>query len=92
MNLGIQDAIAPAELLADVLAGSRADEDLMEYERTRRTAARRVIAPTDRMTRLATLRSPMVRPVRSAVIGALLRSPWRQTALARRIAQLDEPV
>jgi len=92
MNLGIQDAVALAALLADVLAGSRADEDLAEYERTRRAAARRVIALTDRMTRLATLRSPILRSVRNAVIGVILRSPRRQTALARRIAQLDGPV
>lgn len=89
MNLGIQDAVALAGLLADVLAGTRADEDLGEYETTRRAAARRVIALTDRMTRIATLHSPMLRKVRNAVIGAVLRSPRRQTALARRIAQLD---
>ncbi|MCX6408603.1 MAG: FAD-dependent monooxygenase [Propionibacteriales bacterium] len=92
MNLGIQDAIALADLLSDVVAGNRADEDLAEYERLRRVAAQRVIALTDRMTRLATLRSPVLRPVRNAVIGAFLGSPRRQTALARRIAQLDAPV
>lgn len=90
MNLGVQDAVALAGLLFDVLAGNRAADDLVEYERTRRAAARRVIALTDRMTRLATLRSPVLRPVRNAVISALLRSPGRQTALARRIAQLDD--
>jgi 2-polyprenyl-6-methoxyphenol hydroxylase-like FAD-dependent oxidoreductase len=89
MNLGVQDAIALGGLLADVLEGGREEGALADYERLRRPAARRVIALTDRMTRVATLRGSVPRRVRNALIRAVLRSPRRRRALARRIAQLD---
>lgn len=89
MNLGIQDAVVLGGLLADVIAAARGEGVLDDYELLRRPAAQRVIALTDRMTRMATLRGSALRRVRNALIRALLRSPRRQDALARRIAQLD---
>ncbi|MCS5497440.1 FAD-dependent monooxygenase [Cnuibacter physcomitrellae] len=89
MNLGIQDAVLLGGLLADVLGGGRGADALAQYERLRRPAARRVIALTDRMTRMATLRGPILRGLRDGAIRAVLHSRRRRTALARRIAQLD---
>jgi 2-polyprenyl-6-methoxyphenol hydroxylase-like FAD-dependent oxidoreductase len=89
MNLGLQDAVLLGGLLADVLAGERGEDALADYERLRRPAARSVIALTDRMTRMATLRDPVLRGLRDRAIRVALHSPRRQAALARRIAQLD---
>ncbi|MDQ1218279.1 FAD-dependent monooxygenase [Microbacterium arborescens] len=89
MNLGIQDAVVLGSIVSDVLAGVRDPGSLSEYERLRRPAARAVLALTDRMTRMATLRSPITRGLRNAAIRVPLRSPRRQYQLARRIAQLD---
>ena len=47
MNLGIQDAVALAEALADVLAGAP-DTVLDEYSAVRRPIAKGVVAMTDR--------------------------------------------
>ncbi len=82
MNTGIQDAVALGHALSAVLGG-RADESrLDEYEQTRRPVAERVVAFTDRMTRMATLRSPRSRAVRNAAIRVIGRIP----ALRRRLA------
>ena len=82
MNTGIQDAVALGHALSAVLGG-RADESrLDEYEQTRRPVAERVVAFTDRMTRMGTLRSPQSRAVRNAAIRVIGRIP----ALRRRLA------
>ncbi len=89
MNLGIQDAAMLGGLIADVVSGARGDGVLDAYERERRAAARRVIALTDRMTRMATLRHPVLRRVRNAAMGVVLGRERVRRALATRIAQLD---
>jgi 2-polyprenyl-6-methoxyphenol hydroxylase-like FAD-dependent oxidoreductase len=82
MNTGIQDGIALGHTLAAVLR-DRADESRLDaYERTRRPVAQRVVAFTDRMTRMATLRSQRGRAVRNA----LIRRVGRITALRRWLA------
>ncbi|WP_447646204.1 FAD-dependent oxidoreductase [Nocardioides zeae] len=89
MNLGIQDAAMLGGQLAEVVVGARGDDALDAYERERRAAARRVIALTDRMTRMATLSHPVLRRVRNAAMGAALGREGVRRALATRIAQLD---
>lgn len=86
MNLGIQDAVALAEALADVLAGAP-QRLLDEYSDIRRPIAKDVVAMTDRLTRLATL-PRAARPIRNAVIGILGRVPSVRLALARRLSGL----
>jgi 2-polyprenyl-6-methoxyphenol hydroxylase-like FAD-dependent oxidoreductase len=86
MNTGIQDAVALGHALTDVL-GERADESrLDQYERTRRPIADRVVAFTDRMTRMATLRTRGTRVMRNTLIRFLGRIPsagrWLATELA----------
>ncbi|MDX2355292.1 FAD-dependent oxidoreductase [Dietzia sp. PP-33] len=90
MNLGIQDAVDLGGHLLDVLSGTRNEDTLAEYELIRRPAAVKVIGFTDRMTRMATLRTPVLRHLRDAAIRTVLHSPRRQTRLARRLAQLQD--
>lgn len=86
MNTGIQDAVALGHAIAAVLGG-RADESrLDQYERTRRPIAERVVAFTDRMTRMATLSTARGRATRNAGISVIGRIPavrrWIATELA----------
>ena len=82
MNTGIQDAVALGHALAEVLGGRADERRLDEYERTRRPIAQRVVAFTDRMTRMATLRTSRGRAVRNAAISVFGRVP----AVRRRLA------
>jgi 2-polyprenyl-6-methoxyphenol hydroxylase-like FAD-dependent oxidoreductase len=88
MNTGIQDAVALGHALAAVLAGRAAESRLDEYERTRRPVAERVVAFTDRATRVATLRSSRARSVRNGVIGMIGRIPAVRCRLAIELAGL----
>lgn len=63
MNLGIQDAVVPADALAAVLDGGSGSL-LDDCSATRRPIAQQVIELTDRLTRLATLPRAL-RPVRT---------------------------
>jgi 2-polyprenyl-6-methoxyphenol hydroxylase-like FAD-dependent oxidoreductase len=86
MNLGIQDAVALADALADVLGGAP-DSVLDDYSAARRPIAQQVVEMTDRLTRLATL-PRAARPIRNAAIGVLGRIPAIQRALAMRLSGL----
>jgi 2-polyprenyl-6-methoxyphenol hydroxylase-like FAD-dependent oxidoreductase len=79
MNTGIQDAVA----LADVLAGGPDT-----YEAVRRPVAAGVVTTTDRLTRAATVRNPVVRTVRNTVLGLAGRSAAVQRRLAMSLSGL----
>ncbi|MFE9632223.1 FAD-dependent oxidoreductase [Streptomyces sp. NPDC006463] len=81
MNTGIQDAYALGRALAT--------GDLDGYEARRRPVARRVVALTDRMTRVATTRNPALRAVRNTLLPVLARIPALRTRLATELAELD---
>ncbi|MBF6241988.1 FAD-dependent monooxygenase [Nocardia elegans] len=87
MNTGIQDAALLGTLLARVLRGEP-DTVLDEYERTRRPVALDVVAFTDRMTRMATLRPRPARVLRNTAIRLVTRVPAVRTTLAYRLAEL----
>lgn len=87
MNTGIQDAVVLGRLLVRVLAGEP-DTLLDTYEETRRPIALDVVGFTDRMTRVATLRSRPARTLRNAVLFTLAKIPAVRTALAYRLAEL----
>jgi 2-polyprenyl-6-methoxyphenol hydroxylase-like FAD-dependent oxidoreductase len=88
MNTGIQDAVALGAALVEVVRG-RADERALDaYERARRPVAQRVVAFTDRMTRMATLKTRRARGVRNAAIGVVGRIPALPRALATELAGL----
>ena len=73
MNIGIQDGYA--------LGRAFATGELDGYEARRRPVAQRVVAFTDRMTRMATSRNPVVRRVRNIALPLL-----GHTAVPRKLA------
>jgi 2-polyprenyl-6-methoxyphenol hydroxylase-like FAD-dependent oxidoreductase len=88
MNTGIQDAVSLAQALAGVLGG--ADEALLDtWAADRHKIAEGVVALTDRMTRMATLRSPGGRALRNVAIGFAGHIPSIGRALARNVAELS---
>ncbi|MEV6274236.1 FAD-dependent monooxygenase [Nocardia sp. NPDC051832] len=88
MNTGIQDAAFLGPLVARVVKGEPAAL-LDTYETTRRPVALGVVAFTDRMTRMATLRPRPARLLRNTVMSLATRIPAVRTKLAFRIAELQ---
>jgi 2-polyprenyl-6-methoxyphenol hydroxylase-like FAD-dependent oxidoreductase len=86
MNLGIQDAVALADALHDVLS-SGSDAALDAYSADRRPVARAVLTPTGRLTRLATL-PRAARPARNVLMRLAAHSPAVRTKLAWRLSGL----
>ncbi|MEV2225273.1 FAD-dependent monooxygenase [Nocardia vinacea] len=87
MNTGIQDAAFLGPLLARVVNGEP-ETVLDTYETTRRPVALGVVAFTDRMTKMATLRPLPARVVRNTVMTVATRIPAVRTKLAFRLAEL----
>lgn len=81
MNTGIQDAA----FLAGLLAG---DGDLDRYEQTRRPVAAGVVSLTDRMTRVATLRSRPLIAARNTMLPLVGRVPAVRRGLAMNLSEL----
>jgi len=75
MNTGIADAYDLASRLAAVVAGWAGEAVLDGYEHDRRPAALEVVTFTNRMTKMATLRSPIARPLRDTALAAATRIP-----------------
>ncbi|MEV0250309.1 FAD-dependent monooxygenase [Nocardia sp. NPDC050712] len=88
MNTGIQDAAFLGPLVARVINGEP-QTILDDYETTRRPVALGVVAFTDRMTRMATLRPRPARLLRNTVMSLVTRIPAVRTKLAFRIAELQ---
>lgn len=80
MNTGIQDAVALADALEQVLAGGP-DSLLDRYGDDRRAVALEVLSLTGRLTRMATL-PPVLRPARNVAMQLSSRVP----AIRRRLA------
>lgn len=81
MNTGIQDGY----VLGRAFAAGRLDG----YEAQRRPVAQRVVAFTDRMTKMATTRSPAVRRTRNTLLPLLGRLPAFRNKLATELAELN---
>jgi 2-polyprenyl-6-methoxyphenol hydroxylase-like FAD-dependent oxidoreductase len=88
MNTGIQDAVVLGRLLARVAAGEP-DALLDTYETTRRPVATGVVAFTDRMTRMATLRPRPARLLRNTVLKTVFSLPPMREKLAYQLAELN---
>ncbi|MFB7664992.1 FAD-dependent monooxygenase [Kitasatospora sp. NPDC056138] len=88
MNTGIQDAVALGRALTEVLGGGAPDSRLDAYEATRRPVARQVVALTDRITRMATLRGAAPRAVRDTALRALGSIPTFRRRMATELAEL----
>lgn len=88
MNTGIQDAVALGAALTAVVAQGVSEAALDAYEQRRRPVAGRVVAFTDRLTRIATVKSPRGRALRNAAIGFASRIPAMPRRLATELAGL----
>ena len=89
MNTGIQDAANLVWKLALVLRGHATESLLDSYEQERRQVAMEVVSTTHRLTRLATLRSPVARRLRNVLLAAAGRSGRLPRRLATNLAELD---
>ncbi|GAA4660940.1 monooxygenase [Streptomyces chumphonensis] len=87
LNLGIQDAVNLGWKLAARVRGWAPDGLLDSYEAERRPEARRVLAATDRATRLATGTTLAERTARAAALAGL-RSPRRRRFATQVLAGL----
>jgi 2-polyprenyl-6-methoxyphenol hydroxylase-like FAD-dependent oxidoreductase len=88
MNTGIQDAVSLAPDLVETLKdadGTRLDE----WAARRHKIARDVVALTDKMTRLATVKSATVQNLRNFAVSFAGHLPPVRSALARTLAELD---
>ena len=88
MNTGIQDAANLAWKLALVLRGHANESLLDSYEQERRPVAHEVVSTAHRLTRVATLRSPVARRLRNVLIASAGRSGWLPRRLATDLAQI----
>ncbi len=75
MNTGLVDAIVLGEALARVVRDGATDAVLDDYAHVRRPAAQGVLALAGRMTRIATVRSTVLRRLRNGVLRILNRAP-----------------
>jgi 2-polyprenyl-6-methoxyphenol hydroxylase-like FAD-dependent oxidoreductase len=87
MNTGIQDGISLAGVLAETVSdGSEARLDAWAADRHH--VAREVVALTDRLTHLATMKSGRGQALRNAAIAFAGHLPPVREALARNLAEL----
>lgn len=87
MNTGIQDSISLAGVLDQML--SSGDEHVLDrWAIERHRIAKGVVTLTDRMTRMATIKSPVARILRNAGLSMVARLPAVQLAIAERLAEL----
>ena len=75
MNTGLVDAVVLGEALIRVVRHGEADTVLDDYALTRRPAAADVLALASRLTRIATVRSVLLRRMRNLVLRFLNRIP-----------------
>ncbi|WP_082993446.1 NAD(P)/FAD-dependent oxidoreductase [Mycobacterium sp. 1245111.1] len=86
MNTGIQDAVALADALEQVLAGG--PESLLDrYGDDRRVVAQHVLSLTGRLTTMATL-PPVLRPARNVAMRLSSQVPAVRRQLAWRLSGL----
>jgi 2-polyprenyl-6-methoxyphenol hydroxylase-like FAD-dependent oxidoreductase len=88
MNTGIQDARALAPLLADALR-THDSAGLDAYAAARRPVAQHVITTTDRLTRAAGVRNPVMRGVRDLVFGGANRVDRVKRRIALDLSELS---
>ena len=82
MNTGIQDSISLAETLAITLQDG--DEARLDSWAARRhKIAKDVVALTDRMTRVATMKSPTGQALRNMAVAFVGHLPWARAAVAK---------
>jgi 2-polyprenyl-6-methoxyphenol hydroxylase-like FAD-dependent oxidoreductase len=88
MNTGIQDGVSLATTLMDTLQDGD-DARLDAWATERHKVATDVVALTDRMTRVATMKSPTGQTLRNVAIAFAGHLPFVRSALAKTLAELD---
>ena len=88
MNTGIQDAMTLASVLAAAVGDPADSVDLDAYEATRRPVASQVIIMTDRLTRAANTRNPLLRPMRNLAFTLAGHIPAVTRRLAMNLSEL----
>ena len=88
MNTGLVDAIVLAEALVRVVRDGESEVLLDDYARTRRPAAQAVLGLSSRLTRIATVRSPLRRRVRNLMLRVLDRLPMFKRKLSMGLSGL----
>lgn len=86
MNTGVRDAVTLAAALTALVRGEADASVLDAYERQRRPVAQRVLAMTDRLTRVATVRHPALRRARNGLLAALAHAPVLPRQFAAELA------
>lgn len=89
MNIGIQDAVSLGEHLTSVIRDQAPALYLDNYQAVRRPVAEKVVTMTDRMTRLATIESPLLRGARDLALQAAGLLPGIKAKVAAQIAEVD---
>ncbi len=88
MNTGIQDSISLAEALISTLQ-DRDEERLDAWAARRHKVASNVVTLTDRMTRVATMKSPTGQALRNMAVAFAGHMPPLRSALANTLSELD---
>jgi 2-polyprenyl-6-methoxyphenol hydroxylase-like FAD-dependent oxidoreductase len=88
MNTGIQDSVSLAQALTATLK-DRNDARLDTWASERHRVASDVVALTDRMTRVATIKSTTGQALRNMAVAFAGHLPPVRAALARTLAELD---
>lgn len=88
MNTGIQDSISLAEALTRTLQDGD-EERLDAWAAQRHKVASDVVALTDRMTRVATIKSPTGQTLRNMAVAFAGHLPSVRAAMAKTLSELD---
>jgi hypothetical protein len=88
MNTGIQDAFNLAWKIALVVSGRAAAQLLASYNIEREPVARGVLNLTDRITRMATIRNPVIQTVRNLLLPVVSGVDFLEEKVADRLAEL----
>jgi len=87
MNTGIQDAVGLSKALGAVVRGAEVFL-LDDWAKDRHEIARRVVAMTDRLTRVATVSSKPLQELRNGLLALLGHLPFARQAFAENMAEL----
>ncbi|MGE3819839.1 MAG: FAD-dependent monooxygenase [Isosphaeraceae bacterium] len=89
MNTGLQDAMNLAWKVGLVASGVAPEGLLDSYEAERRPVVAGVLRRTDRITRLVTLRNPVAKAARDAILGLVTGLAFVRRRAAAELSQLD---
>ena len=89
MNTGLVDAVMLGRLLSDVISGTAHEDSLDQYEALRRPAAAKVLGLAGRLTKIATVRSPILRFIRNLMLRTIGHTSRIRTMLAMNLSGIE---